>query len=91
METMRLTGWIYFALGIAGVAVLAAMLRSGRFFASLALSALQGVATFFAVNFVGSFFGVELPLNLPSLLLSALGGAPGVIVLLLLQALCAAV
>ncbi len=84
-------GWIYTGFGLGGALILAAMAGSRKFFRTLLLSALQGIAAFFAVNFIGSFFGISLPLNIPSLALSALGGIPGVVLLLLMQALCAAI
>ncbi len=83
-----MTGWIYAALGLCGVCVLIAMIRSGRFVSALLLTIVQGAAAFFAANFVGEFFGVSLPLNLPSLAVAALGGTPGVILLLLVQTIC---
>ncbi len=83
-----MTGWIYAALGLSGVCILIAMVRSGRFVSALLLTVLQGAAAFFAANFIGDFFGVSLPLNLPSLAVAALGGTPGVILLLLVQTIC---
>ena len=48
---------------------------------------LEGVASFFAVNFIGTFFAIHLPLNFMTGFLSVLGGAPAVIFLLLTQIL----
>lgn len=46
------------------------------------LSMLLGVLTLFAVNFTGTFTGVTLPVSLLSLLVSIIGGIPGVTLML---------
>ncbi len=78
-------GTFYFILIFSGVLILFSMLRTKRFFAALILSVLQGVIAFFAANFVGGFFGVHIPMNWYSLSVAAVGGTPGVVLLLLLQ------
>lgn len=78
-------GTFYFILIFSGVLILFSMLRAKRFFAALILSVLQGVIAFFAANFVGGFFGVHIPMNWYSLSVAAVGGTPGVVLLLLLQ------
>lgn len=80
-----MNGFLYFALIFSGVVILITMLRTKRFFTMLFLTALQGLAAFFAVNFVGGFFGVHLAMNWGHLGISALGGMPGVILLLLVN------
>ena len=80
-----MNGWIYFALIFSGIVIWIAMLRTKRFCTRLFLTALQGLAAFFAVNFVGGFFGVHLALNWGHLGVSSLGGVPGVILLLLVN------
>lgn len=80
-----MNGWIYFSLILSGIVILISMLRTKRFFTMLFLTVLQGLAAFFAVNFVGGFFGVHLALNWGHLGVSALGGVPGVILLLLVN------
>lgn len=80
-----MNGWIYFSLILSGIVILISMLRTKRFFTMLFLTVLQGLAAFFAVNFVGGFFGVHLTLNWGHLGISALGGVPGVILLLLVN------
>lgn len=49
------------------------------------LSALSGIAAFFAADFVTMFLHTELPMNAFSLSVSAAGGIPGVIWLLMAQ------
>lgn len=80
-----MNGFLYFALIFSGIVILITMLRTKRFFTMLFLTALQGLAAFFAVNFVGGFFGVHLALNWGHLGISTLGGMPGVILLLLIN------
>lgn len=48
------------------------------------LSALSGIAAFFAADFICSFFDFQLPLNGFSIAVSAIGGVPGVILINLL-------
>ena len=80
-----MTGWIWFVLVFGGVVILLTMLHTKRFFAALILTALQGVAAFFAANFAGGFFGVHLPLNFANLGIVSIGGTSAVIMLLLIH------
>ena len=78
-------GTFYFILIFSGVLILFSMLRTKRFFAALLLSVLQGIVAFFAENFAGGFFGLHIPMNWYPLSVAAVGGTPGVVLLLLLQ------
>ena len=49
------------------------------------LSALSGLASFFAVDWICSFFESDIPLNAFSLSVCAIGGIPGLILLILLH------
>ncbi len=51
------------------------------------LSMLSGVLTLFAINLTAGFTGVRLPVSLLSLLVSSVGGVPGVTLLLFLNLL----
>lgn len=82
-----MTGWVYAVLAIGGGVILLSMLRTKRAVSAVLLSCVQGLAAFFAANFAGGFFGVHLPLNWGHLAVSAVGGTPGVILLLLLNTL----
>lgn len=82
-----MAGWIYAVLAIGGGVILLSMLRTKRAVSAILLSGVQGIAAFFAANFAGGFFGVHLPLNWGHLAVSAVGGTPGVILLLLLNTL----
>lgn len=58
------------------------MYKTHHFVKSIILSVLQGGAALFAVNFIGSFIDVHIPLNWFSIAVSGAGGLPGVIMLL---------
>ncbi|MDR2524653.1 MAG: pro-sigmaK processing inhibitor BofA family protein [Oscillospiraceae bacterium] len=68
---------------VGGLALLLAVLRSGRPLRNLLLSAVSGLAALLAVNALGTLAGISLAVNWFSLGVSAAGGAPGVISLLL--------
>ena len=84
---MKSTGVIpFYAASVFGViSVIVSMLRTKRFLLSAVLSVLGGVGALFAVNLVGSFITVHIPVNAFSLCVSSLGGVPGVILMLLVQ------
>ena len=74
---------VYVVLGIAGLFILISMVRSCRFFSALIITALQGITALFSADFIGSFIGVNLSVNAFTITLSALGGIPAVILLLI--------
>ena len=79
---------LFYALLAVGVTVIIfCAFKSKRFIAAVILSVLQGVGSLFAVNFIGSFIGVHLPVNALSLTVSSVGGASGVALLLFSQVL----
>lgn len=65
------------------IIIFMAFFRSKRFFTALLLTALQGVCALFAVNLIGSFISVHVPVNGWTLGLSSVGGASAVIMFLL--------
>ena len=65
------------------IVILLSMLRSRRLLRCLLLTAASGVAALYAVNALGLLGGVTLSVNWFTLGLSAVGGAPGVVALLL--------
>lgn len=69
------------------VIILAVMLRSNRFFHCLIISALSGCAALFAINLLSDFLGFSVMINPASITVSALGGLPGVVLLLISRAL----
>ena len=70
-------------LVISGIAILVSMLRSHHFVKSLFLSAFQGITALFAVNFIGEMISVHISMNWFSLTIGAVGGLPGIILLLI--------
>ena len=59
--------------------------KSGSFFRTLLLSALSGVATMAMINVLTRFTGVTLPVNMYTVLSSAVLGIPGVLGLLVVR------
>lgn len=78
-----------FILIVCFVVIISALFSSKHFIKSFLLSALQGLSALFAVNFIGDFIGVHLALNWFSAAVSAAGGLPGVIFLLISDILLA--
>ncbi|MBR5559617.1 MAG: pro-sigmaK processing inhibitor BofA family protein [Oscillospiraceae bacterium] len=74
---------------LGGVAVLSLifMLRLGRFWMGWLFSAVTGLIAFGLVNLTAGQTGVALPVSLLSLGVSAVGGMPGVVVMLALRLL----
>lgn len=70
---------------VGGLILLVILIRARKAVGAVALSALGGAAAMTAVNLTGLITGVVLPLNVFSLLVCCLLGAPGVISLLVLQ------
>ena len=67
----------------AGVLIITSMLRSKRFFSALILTAIEGISALFAVDWIGSFICVNLPVNAYTAAFCALGGIPAVIFMLI--------
>ncbi len=72
-------------LALALLAVLIAFVRSGRFFAAVFSSAVQGAVSLLAVNVAGMLTGVTVAVNPVTLAAVSLLGVPGTIGLLLLD------
>jgi len=79
---------LLYALAAGGaVAILVAMLRQRRLLRYLLLSAMAGIAALYAVNAIGLLAGTRLAVNTLTLAVSAVAGPPGVVALLLADAL----
>ena len=72
---------IYVALALILVIIFFTMYKSGHFFRCIFASLFQGLSAFFAVNFIGGFINLHIPLNIFSICTSVTAGIPGVIVL----------
>lgn len=59
--------------------------KSKKFFYYLFITALQGICTLFAINLIGSFLEIHIPVNVFSIVVSTFGGISGIIVLLLTE------
>lgn len=72
---------VYIVFSLAVFFILIFMYKSGHLIKSIIFSSMQGFSALFAVNFLGSFLTVHLPLNLFTSICCAAGGIPGVIFL----------
>ncbi len=63
--------------------ILITMIKSKRFFTTLFLTILQGICAIFAVNFIGQYISIHIPINQYTLSVSSVGGISGVILMLL--------
>ena len=75
--------FVIISLAVASLLIVISMLRCGRFFSALVLTALEGIAALFAVDWAGSFIGVSLPVNGYTAAFCAIGGIPAVVFLLI--------
>lgn len=66
-------------------AVIHFIAKNKRPFRRALMSMAIGLGTLFAVNFTSGFTGVSIPVSLLSILLSAVGGIPGVTLMLALK------
>lgn len=85
--TIQLQIVLYALAAGAALAVLLMMMRSKRLLRNLLLTVLSGVAALYAVNVLGLLTGTRLSINFLTLGVSAIGGAPGVVGLLLADTL----
>ena len=80
-----MTAIICIAAVLCALTVLVSMKKSGHFIKSLFLSVIEGTAALFAVNAVGTFTGVTLPVNWLTLTSGAVFGMPGIAAHLIIQ------
>lgn len=64
------------------VVIFIAYFKSKRFFTALLFTALQGICALFAVNLIGKYITIHIPVNAWTLGISSLGGVSGVIMIL---------
>ena len=65
------------------IVIVVAFIKSKRLFTAFLLTALQGICALFAVNLIGQYIMVHIPVNAWTLGVSSVGGASGVIMMLL--------
>ena len=81
---MSIGSYIIFAFFIlGGVIILAVTLSNEKPFKNLFLSLFSGVGSLFAINIASALTAVTLPVNTLTLSVSAVGGIPGVVLLLI--------
>lgn len=81
MENGKVFLWVLF--GIYALVIIISMIKSKRFFTVLFSSVLQGICALFAINLIGNFISINIPINIYTLSVSSLGGLSGVITILL--------
>lgn len=69
------------------IVIFIAYFKSKRFFTALLFTGLQGICALFAVNLIGKYIAIHIPINALTLGVSSLGGISGVIMLLLFDVL----
>lgn len=65
------------------IVIVISFIKSKRFFTAFLLTAFQGVCSLFAVNLVGQYIAVHIPVNAWTLGVSSVGGVSGVIMMVL--------
>ncbi len=65
------------------IVIFIAHIKSKKFFVSVFLTALQGLCALFAVNLLGKYIAIHIPVNYWTLGVSSVGGISGVIMMLL--------
>lgn len=65
------------------IVIIIAFIKSRRFLTAFLLTALQGICALFAVNLIGQYITVHIPVNGWTLGVSSVGGISGVIMMLL--------
>lgn len=78
-----------FIMVVCTVLILFTMFKTHYFVRCILLSVFQGLTALFAVNFLGEFISVHLPVNWFSVGVGAVGGLPGIIFLLICDIMCA--
>ena len=65
------------------IIILITMFRTKRFFITMFLNILQGICGLLAVNLLGQYIAVHIPVNGWTIGVSSIGGLSGVIMMLL--------
>ena len=81
MQSAKVFLGIVFAIYVLFIFI--SMIKSKRFFTALFLSVLQGVCALFAVNLLGQYISIHIPINGWTIGVSSVGGISGVIMMLL--------
>ena len=63
--------------------ILITIIKTKRFFTTMFLTVLQGICGLFAVNLLGQYIAIHIPVNGWTIGVSSIGGLSGVIMMLL--------
>lgn len=81
MQSVKIFLGIIFAIYV--LIIFITMIKTKRFFTALFLTVLQGICALFAVNLLGQYISIHIPINGWTLGVSSIGGISGVIMMLL--------
>lgn len=76
----------FMELIVAGIVIIGFMIKRLKI-SQILLCTFSGIAALLACDLIFSFFGLNMPLNVFTILISSVGGIPGVILLTLLNLL----
>ena len=65
------------------ISIIITMIKTKRFFTTIFLTVLQGICGLFAVNLLGQYIAIHIPVNGWTIGVSSIGGLSGVIMMLL--------
>ena len=68
---------------IYALTILITIIKTKRFFTTTFLTVLQGICGLFAVNLLGQYIAIHIPVNGWTIGISSIGGLSGVIMMLL--------
>lgn len=74
-------------IAVSALVIIFAMIKTHHVVKALLFSAIHGLAALFAVNLIGNFIGVHIPINFFSLAVLAAGGVHGAVFLLISEIL----
>lgn len=68
---------------IYALTILIIIIKTKKFFTTMFLTVLQGICGLFAVNLLGQYIAIHIPVNGWTISVSSIGGLSGVIMMLL--------
>ncbi len=81
MQSAKVFLGIIFAVYVLFIFI--SIIKSKKFITVLFLTVLQGVCALFAINLLGQYISIHIPINIWTLGVSSIGGISGVIMMLL--------
>ncbi len=83
--SVRLIIFLIFILAVAVAAIIIAYIKCGHFFKALFFSVFTGTGALLAVHFTSLMTSLSLPVNPVSIGISAFGGIPSVVAMILMR------